>query len=223
MASDDMENVKYEEEFISNSRGKKLFTCKWLPKNNKPPKALIFICHGYGMECRRHHEQQCNQTSPSRLCVYGIDSKAMENRQALRAMSRVLMMLLTTAPTTSQTYVRAKRTRKNEGYSNLENHPYNDIIDVAFKVPERLQEVTLPFIVLHGEDDRVTDTSVSKQLYEVASSYDKTLKLYPNMWHGLLYGEPNENTEIVFSDIINWLDKRSASGKFKVGGRVENG
>lgn len=33
-----------------NSRGLKLFTCKWLPKE-KEPKALIFICHGYAMEC----------------------------------------------------------------------------------------------------------------------------------------------------------------------------
>ena len=33
-----------------NSRGLKLFTCKWIPENQEP-KALIFLCHGYAMEC----------------------------------------------------------------------------------------------------------------------------------------------------------------------------
>lgn len=73
-------------------------------------------------------------------------------------------------------------------------------------------QVSLPFLVLHGEEDKVTDQSASKELFEVASSKDKDLKLYPGMWHGLLYGEPLENINIVFRDIINWLDKRVSSG-----------
>lgn len=68
----------------------------------------------------------------------------------------------------------------------------------------------MPFIILHGEEDKVTDKSVSKLLYDVASSQDKALKLYPGMWHGLLYGEPMENIEIVFEDIINWLNEKVA-------------
>ncbi|KAH7548004.1 hypothetical protein JRO89_XS14G0052200 [Xanthoceras sorbifolium] len=86
--------------------------------------------------------------------------------------------------------------------------PGQDIIDVAFKEPHIRQEVTIPFIVLHGEEDKVTSKDVSKQLYDSASSSDKTLKLYETMWHGLLYGEPPENIEIVFKDIIDWLEKR---------------
>lgn len=79
-----------------------------------------------------------------------------------------------------------------------------------------LVQVSLPFIVLHGEDDKVTDKAVSKQLYDVASSSDKTFKLYPDMWHGLLYGETPENSDIVFSDIINWLEDRSTSGNSRL-------
>lgn len=37
------------QEYILNSRGLKLFTCKWLP--NDEPKALVFLCHGYAMDC----------------------------------------------------------------------------------------------------------------------------------------------------------------------------
>lgn len=70
--------------------------------------------------------------------------------------------------------------------------------------------MTLPFFVLHGEADTVTDPEVSRALYEQASSKDKTIKLYPGMWHGLTSGEPDNNIDIVFADIISWLDKRSA-------------
>ena len=38
------------QEFILNSRGLKLFTCRWLPAD-RDPRGLIFILHGYAMEC----------------------------------------------------------------------------------------------------------------------------------------------------------------------------
>lgn len=55
----------------------------------------------------------------------------------------------------------------------------------------------------------MTDPEVSRALYERASSTDKTMKLYPGMWHGLTSGEPDKNIDAVFTDIIAWLDKRS--------------
>jgi acylglycerol lipase len=69
---------------------------------------------------------------------------------------------------------------------------------------------------MHGETDTVTDPEVSRALYERASSKDKTIKLYPGMWHGLLYGEPPENLEIVFSDILNWIGERSKYGNARL-------
>lgn len=71
-------------------------------------------------------------------------------------------------------------------------------------------QVTLPFFVLHGEADTVTDPEVSKALYTKAGSKDKTIKLYPGMWHALTSGEPDHNIDIVFADIVNWLEKRSS-------------
>ncbi|KAL9150169.1 hypothetical protein ABFS82_12G152000 [Erythranthe guttata] len=78
----------------------------------------------------------------------------------------------------------------------------------SMDLEKMLQEVSLPFIVLHGEDDKVTDPTVSETLYNSASAVDKTLKLYPQMWHSLSYGELPENLETVFSDILNWLEDR---------------
>lgn len=66
---------------------------------------------------------------------------------------------------------------------------------------------------MHGGEDIVINPSVSKLLYEIASSEDKTFKLYPGMWHALTSGEPPENIDLVFSDIVAWLDRRRAAGE----------
>ncbi|XP_030461190.1 caffeoylshikimate esterase [Syzygium oleosum] len=77
------------------------------------------------------------------------------------------------------------------------------------EIERRLQEVSLPLLILHGEADRVTDPSVSKALNEKASSKDKKLIMYPDAYHALLEGEPDETILRVFGDIISWLDEHS--------------
>ncbi|MCO5572208.1 hypothetical protein L7F22_025960 [Adiantum nelumboides] len=84
-----------------------------------------------------------------------------------------------------------------------------EMLLVSMDLEQRLDEVTLPFLVLHGEADKVTDPSISKALFNSALSFDKEMKLYPGMWHGLTSGEPDGNIQLVFRDIIEWLDKRS--------------
>jgi len=65
-----------------------------------------------------------------------------------------------------------------------------------------------PFLVVHGRADMVTDHKLSKEFYERARSKDKTIKLYDGMWHNMLHGEPKENNNLVFNDIIEWLNAR---------------
>ena len=70
--------------------------------------------------------------------------------------------------------------------------------------------MSLPFLIVHGGADKVTDPSVSELLHRSAASQDKTLKLYPGMWHALTSGESSDNIHAVFLDIIAWLDHRSS-------------
>lgn len=84
-----------------------------------------------------------------------------------------------------------------------------EMLRTSMQLQHTLSKVTLPFLVLHGEVDTVTDPEVSKALYQTAGSQDKTMKMYPGMWHGLTSGEPTENIEIVFADIVAWLDNRA--------------
>ncbi|XP_074582411.1 caffeoylshikimate esterase-like isoform X2 [Curcuma longa] len=84
-----------------------------------------------------------------------------------------------------------------------------ELLRTSMELENNLSTVKLPFFVLHGEADTVTDPEVSRALHERAGSADKTIKLYPGMWHGLTAGEPDDNVEAVFADIIGWLDRRS--------------
>lgn len=87
----------------------------------------------------------------------------------------------------------------------------NQLLTVSLDLEQRLQEVSLPFLIVHGADDKVTDPSVSNMLYESACSTDKSFKLYPGMWHSLTYGEFQENIDTVFEDVTAWLDDRVAN------------
>ncbi|KAK9150012.1 hypothetical protein Syun_008321 [Stephania yunnanensis] len=75
-----------------------------------------------------------------------------------------------------------------------------ELLRVTEWLNERLSDVSIPFIVLHGSADVVTDLE--------AKSEDKTIKIYEGMMHSLLFGETDENVEIVCSDILSWLNQR---------------
>ena len=63
--------------------------------------------------------------------------------------------------------------------------------------------LTLPMLVLHGEDDRLVPARASRLLYERAASTDKTLKIYPKLYHEI-FNEPEK--EQVLADLVAWLD-----------------
>lgn len=83
-----------------------------------------------------------------------------------------------------------------------------ELLRVTEYVSRRLCDVSLPFIVLHGSADVVTDPNVSRALYQEANSEDKTIKIYDGMMHSLLFGETDDNVEIVRADILAWLNQR---------------
>ncbi|KAK1409505.1 hypothetical protein QVD17_36031 [Tagetes erecta] len=288
-------NVKYEEEFITNSRGIKLFTCRWV-RTDCEPKALVFLNHGYAMECSVSMKGSAMRLVRAGFEVYGIDNQGhgksdglqglipsfddlvddcfqfftsicerKENKNKLRvllgeSMGGAMVLRLhrmkpnywdggvlvapmckiadSMKPSKLVTNILLQLNKIIPAWRIV---PGQDIINIAFRDPKirqeirdnplcykgrvrlqtavellnvtidlekRLKEVTFPFLIVHGEDDKVTDPLTSELLYETASSTDKTFKLYPGMWHALTYGEFTENTDIVFADIISWINER---------------
>lgn len=78
---------------------------------------------------------------------------------------------------------------------------------VCRELQERFEEVEVPLLISHGGDDVICDPACVEELYRRATSKDKTLKIYPGMWHQLI-GEPKENVELVFGDMVEWLRSR---------------
>ncbi|KAL1222865.1 Caffeoylshikimate esterase [Cardamine amara subsp. amara] len=90
-----------------------------------------------------------------------------------------------------------------------------ELLRVTDYLGKKLKDVNIPFIVLHGSVDAVTDPEVSRELYQHAKSKDKTLKIYEGMMHSMLFGEPDNNIEIVRKDIVSWLNDRCGGDKTK--------
>nr|GMD44209.1 monoglyceride lipase [Ipomoea batatas] len=81
----------------------------------------------------------------------------------------------------------------------------HEILRITSYLMRNLKSVTVPFFVLHGTADRVTDPLASQDLYNEAPSMFKDIKLYDGFLHDLLF-EP-EHEEIA-QDIIDWMNKK---------------
>jgi len=80
----------------------------------------------------------------------------------------------------------------------------HEILHISSYLLHNLKKVTIPFMVLHGTADLVTDPLASQDLYNEAASRHKDLRLYEGFLHDLLF-EP-ERDEIA-ADIIEWMDR----------------
>ncbi|VFQ73200.1 unnamed protein product [Cuscuta campestris] len=87
----------------------------------------------------------------------------------------------------------------------------HEILRITSYLMRNLKSVTVPFFVLHGSADRVTDPLASQDLYNEASSPFKDIKLYDGFLHDLLF-EP-EREDIAW-DIINWMHKKLKSRSY---------
>ncbi|KAL5221570.1 hypothetical protein ABZP36_026283 [Zizania latifolia] len=83
----------------------------------------------------------------------------------------------------------------------------HEILRISSYLLRNLKKVTIPFMVLHGTADRVTDPLASQDLYNEASSMHKDVRLYDGFLHDLLF-EP-ERDEIA-ADIIGWMERMLA-------------
>ncbi|KAL9372309.1 hypothetical protein Peur_034553 [Populus x canadensis] len=80
-----------------------------------------------------------------------------------------------------------------------------EILRTTAYLQQNLKTLRVPFLVLHGAADTVTDPAASQKLYEEASSTDKTIQLLEGFLHDLLI-EPER--EEIMKDIIDWFNCR---------------
>ncbi|KAK3040985.1 hypothetical protein RJ639_029095 [Escallonia herrerae] len=85
----------------------------------------------------------------------------------------------------------------------------HEVLRISSHLMRNFKSVTVPFFVLHGSADKVTDPLASQDLYNEAASEFKDIKLYDGFLHDLLF-EP-ERKEIA-QDIIDWMERRLSAG-----------
>lgn len=78
-----------------------------------------------------------------------------------------------------------------------------------FKAMQRVKaqnaQIEIPLLVLHGEADDLTAPEGSRELYNNVSSQDKTLRIYPQLYHEILNEAERDQ---VYGDIVEWLAVR---------------
>jgi acylglycerol lipase len=80
-----------------------------------------------------------------------------------------------------------------------------EILRITSYLQQNLSKLRVPFLVLHGNADTVTDPKASQKLHDEASSTDKTIRLLEGFLHDLLF---ELEREIIVNDIIEWLNCR---------------
>jgi alpha-beta hydrolase superfamily lysophospholipase len=66
-------------------------------------------------------------------------------------------------------------------------------------------KISLPLLLLHGGADVMASPEGSRFLYEHVSSADKTLEIFPGLFHEI-FNEPEH--EAIFATVLEWCDKR---------------
>ena len=77
-----------------------------------------------------------------------------------------------------------------------------EIITATRRLPREIAGLTLPVLIMHGSEDRLSRPEGSRLLYERLGSKNKTLKLYRGFHHEL-FNEPGRRQ--VFEDMERWL------------------
>jgi alpha-beta hydrolase superfamily lysophospholipase len=68
--------------------------------------------------------------------------------------------------------------------------------------PSRLPSLQLPLLVMAGSDDKLVKPAGAELVVRLAGSADKTLKIYPGLFHEV-FNEPEK--EVVLGDLTDWL------------------
>jgi alpha-beta hydrolase superfamily lysophospholipase len=72
------------------------------------------------------------------------------------------------------------------------------------RFPARAPGLELPLLILQGAADRIVPPAGAEALAERAGSQDKTLKVYPGLYHEL-FNEAEPDRSMVLGELVGWL------------------
>ncbi|XP_076133283.1 monoglyceride lipase isoform X1 [Alosa pseudoharengus] len=81
------------------------------------------------------------------------------------------------------------------------------LMEAANRIQRLLPDITWPFLLLHGDVDKLCDISGSQLMYDQAKSSDKTLKIYEGAYHALHHDLP-DTAEATLKELTAWILER---------------
>ena len=78
--------------------------------------------------------------------------------------------------------------------------------EVTAKYFEAIPAITMPVLLIHGQEDKLCDLSGAQMVHTQLVTTDKTLLPYPELYHEVL-NEPEKDR--VIADVVSWLDERA--------------
>ncbi len=89
--------------------------------------------------------------------------------------------------------------------------PVRTVAELAAAIatfPRRTPDLALPLLIMQGLADRIVPPAGAKALAGRAGSQDKTLKLYPGLYHEI-FNEAEPERTAVLDDLVGWLQARA--------------
>lgn len=88
-------------------------------------------------------------------------------------------------------------------HHRMSAHMAAEFLRICQDLPDFLKKISLPSLVIHGEEDHLVNINGSRELVQRISSKDKTLITYPGMYHEV-FNEPD--CPQVWNDLFFWLE-----------------
>ncbi len=82
------------------------------------------------------------------------------------------------------------------------------ILHAMRTLPAQVAGLQMPILLLHGGSDQLCPPSASQMIFERAGTADRTLKVYPDLYHEV-FNEPER--EQVIADLITWLTEHGSA------------
>lgn len=90
-------------------------------------------------------------------------------------------------------------------HENIPTRTGYELYQMMQFIQSQAENFDLPFLLIHGDADRLTNPKGSELLAQKAKSTDKTFKIFPGAYHELINDLDREE---VMKDIVGWVEKR---------------
>ena len=80
-----------------------------------------------------------------------------------------------------------------------------ELLRIMLHIEQASYSIILPLIILQGTADSLVNPEGAQMFYDKAGSEDKTLKIYPGLFHEV-FNEPEKDQ--VFGDLETWLERQ---------------